>query len=511
MITFTKEILREAITGLRVLKVGKHHLPVLHCVRITGSESRVWFERTDLDQVLRHEAAATCTSATQVLVPFDMLSTAARQSDAGTEIRVIGGNSPKLETVIGGLPVSLPFDAFKLEDYPPVPAAEGEIIPLPGGVIIAMQEALGCASTDQTRYVLNSVFLDAHAVVATNGRQLYRRNSLNLPIPESGIIFPSSPVINLLPEGEATLRLWRTQGDNSFAQLDAGSWRWTTKLVAAKYPDYLRVIPKLEEYPVIVRLGEVDAARIKSVLPKLPGFKDRHSPIVLRVAPDGASLCTAPGFPKVRVALEHSEVVCTTPVEVGFNSNCLLGALTTASRELRVRDEVSPVLLSGESRLQLWMPVRLNEVAPVAPVAPAASPTATPVPSDQSSESPAPVVPASAENPVSEFKPETETHNPSITMVAPATTTQPASNNTREGAAAGVVAPRIAPAPAQPATVVDAINARLNRLRDLLREANTEFTNIQALVKEQQRSYRVLERDHEALKKNIRALREVPV
>ncbi len=95
-------------------------------------------------------------------------------------------------------------------------------------------------------------------------------------------------------------------------------------------------------------------------------------------------------------------------------------------------------------------------------------------------------------------------------MVAPATT-QPA-REIREDAAPGAVASRIPPsAPAQPATVADAINARLVRLRDLLREAGNEFTNIQNLVKEQQRSYRVLERDHEALKKNIRALREVPV
>ncbi len=509
MICFSKEILREAISGLRVLKIGKNLSPVLHCVRITGSESRVWFERTDLDQVLRFEAAATCTTATQLLVPYEMLATAARQSDAGSEIRVTGGNSPKLETSISGLPVSLPFDAFKLDDFPPVPAADGEIIPLPEVVITAMKEALGCASDDQTRYVLNSVFLDAHAVVATNGRQLYRRNSLNLPIPESGVIFPSSPVINLLPEGVATLRLWRALGDNPFAQLDAGSWRWTTKLVSANYPDYPRVIPKLEEYPVIVRLGEVDAARIKSVLPKLPGFKDRHSPIVLRVDPEGAALCTAPGFPKVQVALEHSEVICAKPVQVGFNANYLLGALATASRELRVRDEVSPVLLAGDSRLQLWMPVRVNEVAPVAPAAePSASPAtaAVPSPSDPSSESPAPVVHAS-ENSVSE----TQTHNPSTTMVAPATNTQPAREN-REDAGSSAVASRIPPAaPAQPATVADAITARLTRLRDLLREAGNEFTNIQNLVKEQQRSYRVLERDHEALKKNIRALREVPV
>jgi DNA polymerase-3 subunit beta len=520
MISFTKETLREAISGLRVLKLGKHHLPVLHCVRVTGCDTLLHLERTDLDQVLRYEGVARSDAWTQLLVPYDLLATAAKQADNGSEIVVTGGERPTLTYPVHGLPVSLPFADFNLADYPPIPKAEGDPIALPAGVVTAMKEALGCASTDEPRYVLNSVFLDAHAVVATNGRQLYRRNSLDLPIPESGVIFPSSPVINQLPESEATLWIWSTPNENRFAQIDVGSWRWITKLVSANYPDYPRVIPKLEQYPVLVRLGEVDATRIKSVLPKLPGFKDRHSPIVLRVDPDGASLSTAPGFPKVHVALEHSEVVCEHAVQVGFNANYLIGALETSSRELRVRDEVSPVLLTGDSRMQLWMPVRLNEVAPVKPVAspdtPAAAPgAAAPSPtSDPSSESPATVVPVSETQPVSETHLTTQPQNPSTTMVAPAHTTtasQPV-RETREDAAPGAVASRIPPvAPAQPTTVMDAFNARLNRLRDLLRETNTEFANIQALVKEQQRSYRVLERDHEALKKNIRALREVPV
>ena len=523
MISFTKETLREAISGLRVLKLGKHHLPVLHCVRVTGCDTLLHLERTDLDQVLRYEGVARSDAWTQLLVPYDLLVNAAKQADNGSEIVLTGGERPTLTYPVHGLPVSLPFADFNLADYPPIPKAEGDPIALPAGVVTAMKEALGCASTDETRYVLNSVFLDAHAVVATNGRQLYRRNSLDLPIPESGVIFPSSPVINQLPESEATLWIWSTPNENRFAQIDVGSWRWITKLVSANYPDYPRVIPKLEEYPVLVRLGEVDATRIKSVLPKLPGFKDRHSPIVLRVDPDGASLFTAPGFPKVQVALEHSEVVCEHAVQVGFNANYLLGALETSSRELRVRDEVSPVLLTGDSRMQLWMPVRLNEVAPVNPVASsdapapqaAATETAGPSPtSDSSIDSPATVVPVSESQPVSETHTTTQNHNPSTPMVSPAHTTtasQPA-RETREDAAPGAVASRIPPAaPAQPTTVMDAFNARLNRLRDLLRETNTEFANIQALVKEQQRSYRVLERDHEALKKNIRALREVPV
>src|SRR5690606_22042462 len=98
--------------------------------------------------------------------------------------------------------------------------------------------------------------------------------------------------------------------------------------------------------------------------------------------------------------------------------------------------------------------------------------------SDPSSKGPAPVVPVNEPTPASETQSvsetTTQTHNPSTAMVAPNTHTQLASE-TRDGSASGAVAPRIpAASAAQPLTVVDAINARLGRLRDLLREAGTE-------------------------------------
>jgi DNA polymerase-3 subunit beta len=513
MIRFSKDSLREALTGLRVLKLGKHVLSALHCVRVTGCDTLLHFERTDLDQVLRYECVAVSDAWTQLLVPYELLVSAAKQADAGSELVLTGGPSPTLAYKVAGLPVTLPFDATDVAEYPPTPTAEGDVIRLPEGVLSAMKEALCCASTDSSRYLLNSVLLDAHAVVATDGKQLYRRNSLDLPIREGGAIFPNSAVLDVLPDADADLWIWTTTSDRSFAQISVGPWRWTTKLIDGNFPNYRQVIPKIEDYPALVHLGEVDVTRIKTVLPKLPGFKEHNSPIVLRIDSDGASLHTAPGRPKVHVALEHSDIVCKEPVRIGFNARFLLSALETQSRELRVRDPRSPIMLTGYSRMQLWMPVQIEEPqpVPVSPVEPAES-----APSDPSSESPTPVVPVSESTPVSETQPvseiETQTHNPNTTMVATVTTNnaQPVSPQ-REDTASGAVASRIPAAPAQPVTVVDAINQRLARLRDLLREAGNEFANIQALVKEQQRSYRVLERDHEALKKNIRALREVNV
>lgn len=521
MISFSKETLREALNGLRVLKLPKQVLPACQHVLVQGFASVAWFDGTDLDQYLRYEGAGANTGATRLLVPYEVLANAAKQADATGEICLFDGPEPFIVYSVAGSPMSVPFSLLDVADFPPKPTPAGEAIPLPAGVIGAMREALGCASADQNRYILNGVYLDAHAVVATDARQLYRRNSLDLPLPK-GLLFPRSGVPGILPDSEAALLVW-TEHNRELAQISAGRWRWITKLIDGNFPNYAQVIPRPDSYGTMVHLAEADVARLQSVVPKLPGFKAPDSIVVLSISEDkGAVLRTAPQQPKVHVALDRSDVVCPAPIEIGFNARYLLGALETGMRELRVRDPMSPLLLLDESRLQMWMPYGLGNASP----APVATAPVEPLPaatenSDPSGESPAPVVPTESTpaapdpapepvTPVSTTHHETHQPNDSI-MVAPASTPSQPASETREGTAPGAVASRIPAAPAPAVSIVDAINARLGRLRDLLREAGTEFANIQTLVKEHQRSYRTLERDHEALKKNIRALREVPV
>lgn len=486
MIIFSKETLREALRGLRVLKLSKQILPVHQRVLVFGYEDTVEFTGTNLDQYLRYSGLGMSSAAIRILVPFDTLSEVAKNADALSEVQIEPGEKPLVRYHASGAVLELPFAYLDIAEYPSIPEARGEPIPLPAGVLTAMSEALTCASSDTSRYILNSVYLDAHAVVATDGRQLYRRNSLDLPMPQ-GAIIPSSPVPSLLPHDlSADLCLW-TEHERPYAQITTGSWHWITKLVEGNFPQYQQVIPQLENYPGHVRISDADAHRIISVAPKLPGFKDRDSKVVLSVSTSGATLRTPAGLPKVQLALDRSEVVSPSTDEVAFNSRYLISALQMGLRELRTRDAVSPLMMTDGNRIHLWMPLREAK--------PTDAPSATP--SDPSAETPTPVVPTS------EPQPTHENTTPSTTMVA--------SNNATPGTDNGTRSTRTSTAPVQPGTVVDAVNTHLNRLRDLLREANGELGNIQTLVKEQQRSHKALERDHESLKKNIRALREVPV
>ena len=503
MIIFSKETLREALSGLRVLKLSKQSLPVLRQVLVFGYETTVEFSGTDLDQYLRYEGIGTGTAALRILVPYDLLQDVAKKADAGTDIQIQGGDAPLVRYHASGVALDESFSPVALSEFPGVPTPPGDPVSLPVGVLTAMNEALGCASTDQTRYILNGVYLDAHAVVATDGRQLYRRNSLELAVPQ-GSIFPASPVPGILPQDEvAHLWLWPRE-ERPYAQISVGRWRWVTKLVDGYFPNYQQVIPKLDTYSGLVRISEPDAARLQSVLPKLPGFKDKDSKVVLSVTDKGAVIRTAANLPKVQVALDRSEVVSTPSSDVAFNSRYLLSALERGMRELHTRDHVSPLMMSDANRIHLWMPLR-DVVTP-----PAVSSEAASSSSDSPGESPVPVVPSEPAVQVSAVSKtnvsETQTHT--TTMVA-SSTTQPISETSEGGGSSTASAPRVI-LPEAPVSA-DAVQAKLGKVRELLRDLGNEIGGLQNLLREATRQFKALERDHESLKKNIRALREVPV
>ena len=505
MISFTKETLREALNGLRVLKLSKQHLPVFRQVLVVGTETSVEFTGTNLDQHLTYVDGGTSSASQRILVPYDLLHEVVKTADAGSDIQIETGESSLIRYQASGVALNTPFSPVGIDEFTAVPSAEGEPITLPVGVLSSMHEALGCASTDQTRYILNSVFLDAHAVVATDGRQLYRRNSLSLPI--EGAIFPASAVIGVLPhEEECRLWLWQ-RNERPYAHIEVGPWRWTTKLVEGRFPNYQQVIPKVDEYGAMVRINEPDATRIQAVVPKLPGYKDKDSKVVLCVSEKGAVLRTAPGLPKVHLALDRSTLVRTASTEVAFNSRYLLSALQHGMRELHARDHMSPLVMTDTNRIHMWMPLRDAVTAPV-PV-PASEAPATP--SDPSGESPATVVspePAVQASAVSETHvSETQPSNTNTIMVA--SNNHPVSEPNENAGKGRVSSPRIVSE--APASAVDAVQEKLQRLRDLLRDVQGEISGVQVLIRDSARQYKALERDHENLKKNIRALREVPV
>ncbi|MBI5692031.1 MAG: DNA polymerase III subunit beta [Verrucomicrobia bacterium] len=469
MITISQRFLKQALSGLRTLKVWKQKLPALRCVHVTGHGDTVTLAATTLEEFLCFEGRGTADAPATTLVPYELLADALKSADPETEVQITPG--AELACVAAGSRISIPVPAIGVEDFPAIPVAPGEGIALPSPVLSALVEAQHCASGDSHRYLLNSVYLTPHEVVSTDGRQLYRRNGLNLGTPEPGLIFPLSGVPAVLDSGlGAELRAWDLEGTPK-AEIRQGPWRWVTKLIAGNYPNFRQVIPRIEDYGTVITVAEADATRLLTVLPRLPGFKESSSPVCLTVTDRGAELHPPTRLPQVRVALDRSTVL-GPPVAVQFNAGFLITALKVGFREFRARDDVSPLLMRDDSRLHLWMPIRSEASAPV-----------TPIPSP------------SATEPVAETQPQPETK--AETMVANASRLE-----TRE--------PTAPPSEPAEAPVGDATQ-HVQRARELLRELNGTLGQLLVGMREAARQHRVVEREYEALKRNLRVLKSVEV
>ncbi|MBI5767875.1 MAG: DNA polymerase III subunit beta [Verrucomicrobia bacterium] len=477
MISFSQKYLRQALGGLRVLKVNKQKIAPRHCVLIRGAADTVTCEAATHEESLRFEGRGECDAPASQLVPYELLADVLKSADADSTITL---KPDALHYVTGGAPLAVPLPQHPVEDFPETPDVCGEPITLPAGVLGSMVEAQGCASSDPTRYILNSVLLSPHEVVATDGRQLYRRNGLELALPKAGAIFPASGALGVF-NGDQPAQLWAWDLDaKPTACLAQGPWRFSVELIGGNYPNFHQVIPRGEDYRAVVRIAETDAVRLISVLPRLPGFKEDNSPVRLSINADRVELSPPARLPQVVVALEKSAVQATRRYRVQFNAGFLLAALKRGFRELHVKDEVSPLLMKDESRLNLWMPLRLD--APASPPAPHA-----PAPPEAS---PEPV----QSNPPTEPQPET-------TMVAPKS--QPAA----EPAPAATTPPA---APAEAANESSPLDSLL-RAKELLRELHTVLTDASVAVRELAREKRGVERDLDALKRNLRVLKTVEV
>ncbi len=455
MITVSLKTARQALTGLRVLKPWKQKHPALQNVRVGVTGEDLVFEATTLDESLRFHARPEQPGEGTVLVPYALLQDAIQAADDG--VLELGPES--LTYVAAGARLTVPFVPTG-DPLPPSPQPEGPEFALSPAALTAITEAQASASRDSSRYILNAVHVSADAVVATDGRQLYRHEGLGLAIPDPGITLPLSLVPGLWDlEQPAVLRIWDQQTPK--AEIRQGPWSWITKLVVGNYPNTSRVVPRLESYVTAVALHDTDAERLCTVLPRLPGYRDDNSPILLSIGPDGVSLCPPANRPQVRVALDRSSAsgpACT----VKFNAQYLLTGLKLGLRELRVRDDRSPVLMRSEHRLQLWMPLRPDSLSVPAP------------------------------EPVAEPQPEPQ---PNTTMVAPVSRIETAP-----------------PATAEPvAEPVGDATQHVQRARELLRELHTTLGQLLVSTRDAARQHRAVERDYEALKRNLRVLKAVEV
>ena len=263
--------LKPALAGLGKLINPRATLPVLHHVKVERTaDGWIALTGTDLDRFvtmrLEHPAAGPPMA---LLIPYDQLLQVTKNCGKDERIHIEPGcikfalADSLGETKVKHLPV---------EEFPVTPRIKTDAIALPPELRRSIHEAMECASVDATRYVLNGTFIDtsnpkANYIVGTDGKHLYSANSFTLPLKNS-VIIPNHKFLawkEFNADGE-----WQMKVDDKAVQLSSRRWRFVSKQIDGKYPNWRQTIPNPDDAKTHITLDPAKLETLIKLIQRMP-------------------------------------------------------------------------------------------------------------------------------------------------------------------------------------------------------------------------------------------------
>ena len=361
------KIAREALqAGLQdVIHVvgSRSTLPILSNVLIVASKGKVRMTTTDLDVGVSGEIIADVEVEGQTTLPVKRLASIVSVLPASeVEIAV---DSKHTATITSG-PSFFKIIGLPESEFPPLPQfEEAKEFKLPQESLkAALKKTSYAISTDETRYVLNGIFMSFHdqklTMVATDGRRLgLVENDLEYPESQDGdIIIPTKAVSELQRqlkgEGDIILKL----KDNQIL-FELENKLIVSKLIDGSYPNYKQVIPgEAQERLEIDRSVLLDTTKRVSLL-----ASDKSNSIKIEFRKGEIALSA--NTPDVGEASESIPIDYTgNEFAIAFNPEFLMAPLRnidSTTIHLDLIDEMSPgVIRTGNDFLYVLMPMRVT-------------------------------------------------------------------------------------------------------------------------------------------------------
>ena len=454
--------LKSALAGLGKVINSRATLPILHSVKVERTnDGWIALTGTDLDRFvtmrLEHPAEGQPTA---VLIPYDQLQHLTK--NCGKDERLIIENTPEGTIIKFAMAHNLGSAKVKplpIMEFPDTPRIKAEPIPLPPELRRSIHEALDCASTDQTRYVINSAFIDASTpkanyVVGTNGRVLYSANSFALPLKNS-IILPSHKFIGFKEfnnDGE-----WQMRADKEHVQLSTRRWRFISRQIDGQYPNWRQVIPDPQAFKTHITIDPAKLEPLIKLIQRLPCHDEKFRSLGLEWKNNTFTLLAKANNDDPWLRVPVADIKGEGPETVIFvDRRFMLQALEYGLNTISLIDSISPLRFSnGKGKLMIVMPVR--------PESAVSQPPATPKP---------------RLNPQPESKPVMITTEPPIPP--------PASNGAKT-------------------TIEEAIDVT-NQLREMFQNGFNLARDLNGKLKTINRDQRTSIREHNALRSSLRSL-----
>lgn len=237
----------DALQQVQNVVSSRASLPILSNVLIQAEGGSLKLTATDLDVGVSGSVEANISKEGATTLPVRHLTSIIRELPGETvEISVDGKN---VASITCG-PSFFKIMGLSEEEFPPLAAfADGNEYTIPQKMLKdSLKRTSYAISTDETRYVLNGIYMvfstGKLSFVATDGRRLAMvENDLEFPAShETNLIVPTKAVAELKrligDEGDVTVRL----KDNQIS-FEVGTSLIVSKLIDGNYPNYRQVIP----------------------------------------------------------------------------------------------------------------------------------------------------------------------------------------------------------------------------------------------------------------------------
>jgi len=367
-LTISKEQILAGLQAVQNVVSTRTTLPILSNVLIRAEKNHVEFTATDLDVTVACAVEAKVEKAGATTLPVKKLFGIVRELN-GNEIEI--ETDEKNITAIRSGSSYYKIHGLGADEFPPLPKfKDDKKVALPQETVKAMLKKTSFAvSTDESRYVLNGIFVSLKenklTLVATDGRRLALVDEeVDISEKSSGeFIVPAKAVSELnrllQEKGEVEIKFGENQASFTLKDDKGLSVLLVTKLIEGNYPNYRQVIPgEAKERIPLNREEFVQALRRAEIM-----TSDKANSVKLTFGKN--NLAVTANSPEVGEARESLAVNYKgKEMAIAFNPRYLIDALSALSEDevfFELIDELSPgVLKINGPFLYVVMPMRLS-------------------------------------------------------------------------------------------------------------------------------------------------------
>jgi DNA polymerase-3 subunit beta len=367
-LTISKEQIINGLQAVQNVVSARTTLPILSNVLLRAEGERLELTATDLDVTIACGVEARVKKPGACTVPVKKLFGIVREL-ANIEIDLEVDEKNNCSVRSG--PSFYRINGLSADEFPPLPKfKEDKKVVLPQQTLKGMMRKTSFAvSTDESRYVLNGIYMSLKehklTMVATDGRRLALADEeLDVADKSQGEFIVPAKTVNelnrlLQEKGEVEVRYAENQASFTLKDEKGSAILIMTKLVEGNYPNYRQVIPsETKERVALVREEFLHALRRAEIM-----TSDKSNSVKLSFGKNKLEITA--NSPEVGEAKESLAINYKGPeIAIAFNPKYLIDPLNALPNDevfMELIDELSPgVLKINGPFLYVVMPMRLS-------------------------------------------------------------------------------------------------------------------------------------------------------